>query len=66
VPSALVLEEAIKGYISAHGLNLGQVMNALRLCLVGAPMGPGVFDIMEILGPEEVVARIERAVERIH
>jgi hypothetical protein len=28
-------------------------------------MGPGVFDIMELLGPAEVIARIEKAIETI-
>jgi hypothetical protein len=44
---------------------MGGVMNILRLCLVGSSMGPGVFDIMALLGPDEVVARIGRAVEKI-
>jgi hypothetical protein len=44
---------------------MGQVMNILRLCLVGSPMGPGVFDIIALLGPDEVVARIKRAVGAI-
>ncbi len=58
-------EDLIKGHIAANSLNMGSVMNILRLCLVGSSMGPGVFDIMALLGPEEVVARIERAVEKI-
>ncbi|HBB91518.1 MAG: glutamate--tRNA ligase [Bacteroidetes bacterium GWF2_49_14] len=58
-------ETLIKGHIAANNLNMGQVMNILRLCLVGSPMGPGVFDIMALLGPDEVVARIERAVGAI-
>lgn len=56
-------EKLIKDYISASSLNMGSVMNILRICLVGSSMGPGVFDIMELLGPDEVIARIERAVE---
>jgi len=68
LPSALSpqdYESLIKGYITGHNLNMGQVMNILRLCLVGAPMGPGVFDIMAVLGPEEVVRRIRLALDRI-
>jgi len=69
-PCALSLETAdyenlIKGQIADRSLNMGSVMNILRLCLVGSSMGPGVFDIMALLGPEEVIARIERAVEKI-
>jgi glutamyl-tRNA synthetase len=58
-------ESLIKGHIVSENLNMGSVMNILRLCLVGSSMGPGVFDIMELLGPDEVVARIERAIEKI-
>lgn len=58
-------ESLIKGYITSNSLNMGHVMNILRLCLVGSSMGPGVFDIMALLGPEEVIARIERAVQTI-
>ena len=58
-------EKLIKDYITSNSLNMGSVMNILRLCLVGSSMGPGVFDIMELLGPDEVVARIERAAEVI-
>jgi len=58
-------ESLIRNHITANNLNAGQVMNALRLCLVGAPMGPGVFDIMGVLGPDETITRIERAVRSI-
>ena len=67
-PDALMpedFESLIRTHITANNLNVGQVMNVLRLCLVGAPMGPGVFDIMAVLGPEETIARIERAVRSI-
>jgi glutamyl-tRNA synthetase len=69
-PRALSLQTAdyesmIKELISSRSLNMGNVMNILRLCLVGSSMGPGVFDIMALLEPEEVVARIERAVQTI-
>ena len=64
-PEAVEYEKLIKDFIASNSLNMGSVMNILRLCLVGSSMGPGVFDIMELLGPDEVVARIERAVEEI-
>jgi len=67
-PCALSLgefETLIKGHIVANSLNMGNVMNILRLCLVGSSVGPGVFDIMALLGPKEVIARIDRAVQTI-
>ena len=53
------LENTIKKYLEKKGLGLGQVMNALRLTMVGANMGPGLFEIMELLGKNEVIKRIE-------
>lgn len=62
---AQVLEEWVKGYIQENELNMGMVMTALRLSLVGKMMGPGVFDIIEIIGIEEAIRRIEVAIEKI-
>jgi len=36
-------------------------MNALRLCVVGAGMGPDLFEIIELIGQQETVLRIEKA-----
>ena len=38
-------------------------MNAFRLTLVGEGKGPHMFDISWVLGKEETVARMKRAVE---
>ena len=64
-PSAGELEVLVKGYVADHELNMGVVMNALRLCLVGKPMGPGVFDIISIIGIEETVRRLNHAIDSI-
>jgi glutamyl-tRNA synthetase len=62
---AVVYEQVVKGMIEKHQWNMGGVMNALRLCLVGQPMGPGVFDIMAVLGKTETINRIEAAINNI-
>jgi glutamyl-tRNA synthetase len=38
-------------------------MNALRLVLVGELKGPSIFEIIEVLGTEETVRRIRKAIE---
>ncbi len=58
-------EHAVHEWIAASGLKMGEVMNTFRLCLVGASMGPGVFDIVEMVGVDEAVARMERAAVQI-
>jgi len=60
------IEEKVKDYITKQSINMGTIMNALRLCLVGKPMGPGVFDIIAVIGIEESVRRIRRAIETIN
>lgn len=58
-------EEIILGWIKENGLHMGNVMNAWRLAVVGECKGPHMFDILELMGTNENVARIEAAIERI-
>ena len=55
------LESALHDFITANELPMGKIMNSLRLCLVGASKGPGVADIIVLLGKEEFKKRIEAA-----
>ncbi|MCG2792336.1 MAG: glutamate--tRNA ligase [Weeksellaceae bacterium] len=56
------LKEAIHHFAEEHSLGMGKVMMPLRLALVGELKGPDVPDIMTIIGKEETLARIEKAV----
>lgn len=58
-------EKIILGKIEERGYHLGNVMNAFRLAVVGACRGPHMFDITELMPKEEVICRINRAIERI-
>ena len=56
-------EEVVIGWITDKGYHMGNVMNAFRLTLVGEGKGPHIFDITAVLGKEESLRRIRRAVE---
>ena len=56
--TAATLEEAVKRYMEAKSLGFGQVMPPLRLALVGELKGPHVFDIIEVIGKEETLQRL--------
>lgn len=56
-------EEVVKGWIEEKQYHLGNIMNATRLALVGAPKGPHIFDITETLGKEETISRLQRAID---
>ncbi|MBR2249277.1 MAG: glutamate--tRNA ligase, partial [Prevotella sp.] len=55
-------EPIVMKWVEEKQYKLGDVMNALRLCLVGEGKGPGMFDITAFLGKEETLRRINRAV----
>ena len=63
VPSfeAMQLEIDFKYLCEETGFKLGDVMLPFRIMLVGGKFGPHVFDIAELLGREETIARIEKA-----
>ena len=52
-------ENVVRAWIEAKGFSLGQVMNTLRLALVGAGKGPGMFDVTEFIGKTECLKRID-------
>ncbi|MCM1163758.1 MAG: glutamate--tRNA ligase [Muribaculaceae bacterium] len=58
-------EPIVLKWVEDNGYHLGNVMNAFRLCLVGECKGPHIFDITELLGPDETIARIERGIAEI-
>ncbi len=53
-----LLEPALKDFIQQSGLNMGQVMNTLRLALVGSAFGPGIAGIIYAIGKEGTIERI--------
>jgi glutamyl-tRNA synthetase len=60
------LETRVKGFIQENNINMGQVMNVLRLCMVGSSTGPDLMDMMTLLGKEFVVERIGKAITKIN
>ena len=47
-------------YIQENQLNTGQIMNCLRLALVGDSKGPDLFEIIDFIGVEETIKRINQ------
>jgi glutamyl-tRNA synthetase len=58
-------EAVVRAWIEAEGYSLGQVMNTLRLALVGAGKGPGMFDVTEFIGKAECFKRIDSLVNNV-
>ena len=58
-------EEVVKAWISDNELGMGAIMNAFRLAIVGAGKGPHLFDIIAMIGKEETISRLERALAEL-
>jgi glutamyl-tRNA synthetase len=54
------LEEVIRTVSETYGVGAGRLIHPLRLCLTGVSVGPGLFEMMAVLGKARCVRRIER------
>jgi len=60
-----LIESEIKNFVQSNEIGFGKVMNPLRLLLTGSNTGPGLLDMMEILGKEEVLKRIDSGLKHL-
>jgi glutamyl-tRNA synthetase len=59
---SLNIETLVKDWMTQNEIGMGKVMQPFRLSLVGKMMGPHLFDIVEMIGKEETIKRIEKAI----
>ena len=64
--NAETLDATVMPWIEAKEYGVGIVMNAFRICLVGAARGPHIWSITDVLGKEETLRRVKVAIENIH
>lgn len=62
---AEALESAFKTYVEEKELGFGKAMIAIRLSITGVGGGPSLFEIMEIIGKEESINRMNTGIENI-
>lgn len=56
-------EQVVMDWITRNEYHAGNIMNAFRLAIVGEGKGPHMFDITTLIGKEETLARLKRAIE---
>ena len=57
------LERALRELADSQGVKAGMLIHPLRVALIGSGDGPGIFDIVRLLGRDRVLARMDRAIE---
>ena len=57
--TAAATEAVVRRYVEETGVKLGQVAQPLRAALTGKSTSPGIFDVLEVLGREESLGRLQ-------
>ena len=55
-------DKVVHEWIETKGYGMGEIMNAFRLALVGEGKGPQMFHISGLIGKEETLSRLRRAI----
>jgi glutamyl-tRNA synthetase len=63
---AATAKSTLEKAASVHGIATGKILQALRLSMTGAGVGPDLMMVMEIIGKEEVIKRIDYALKNLN
>jgi len=63
--SAATLDAALKAVAAELGVKAGVLVHPVRLACTGNPSGPSLYHLLEVMGKEKVMERIERAMVEI-
>ena len=61
--TAAALEPAIRALADARGVKAGVLIHPTRVAVVGRAESPGIFEVLELLGRDRAIARMDRALQ---
>jgi glutamyl-tRNA synthetase len=59
------IEEALRRISDRQDVGAGKIIHPVRLAVTGVTVGPGLFELLQILGKETVVRRLTYAAEKV-
>jgi glutamyl-tRNA synthetase len=59
------IEAVVRALAEAEGVKMVKIAQPLRAGLTGKTVSPGIFDIFQILGREESMARLTRVAKKV-
>mgnify|MGYP006094616617 CR=1 FL=1 len=59
------IETVFKSFSNSKELGLGKIIMPVRLAICGTLNGPSIFDILELLGRDTTIRRIENALKKL-
>lgn len=60
--NASEFETFTKAFLEERGLKLKDLAQAIRIAMVGSSVSPSIFEVLEIIGYEDVVKRVENLI----
>jgi glutamyl-tRNA synthetase len=61
---AATLEPALRALAESRGIKAGPLIHATRVAVVGQAASPGLFEVLELVGRDRVLARVGEVVDR--
>jgi glutamyl-tRNA synthetase len=59
------LETLFKAIVEKHGAKLGALAQPVRVAMTGGTESPGIYEVLDVLGKEKVLRRLEKAIKMI-
>jgi glutamyl/glutaminyl-tRNA synthetase len=59
------IENAVREVASSLQIKGGQIIHPTRVALSGKKVGPGLFELMVVLGQDKTIKRLQEAIEKI-
>lgn len=63
--SAEEIEKVFRAIIEKHNVKLGNLAQPVRVAITGSTESPGIFEVLEIMGKEKTLKRLEKAINTI-
>jgi glutamyl-tRNA synthetase len=63
--SAAGLEKVFTSIVEKHETKLGKLAQPVRVALTGGTASPGIFEVLEVVGKEKTITRLEKAIRTI-
>ena len=61
----VAIQGAFEAVLARHQLKLGALAQPLRVALTGGTVSPGIFEVIEVIGRERTLSRLDRALALI-
>jgi glutamyl-tRNA synthetase len=59
------IEKLFKAIVEKHEIKLGKLAQPVRVALTGGTQSPGIYEVLDVMGKDKTIRRLERAVEAI-